>query len=104
MSQATTVSAVVAGVAQGILAGRPATSAVATDYAGPANVAAAIAAEVWALTVDVGASEPSSNLMIAVAAGVMQGRYSTSVTATDYATVAGAIKAAYTQMLTKITP
>lgn len=104
MSQATTVSALVNGIAQGMLANRSNVSGTATDYSNVANVAAAIAAEVWALTVDVGASVPSAELMTSIAAGIMMGRSPVSVTATDYAVIGAAIKAAYTQCLTKITP
>jgi hypothetical protein len=104
MSQATTVSALVAGIGDGMLATRGNVSQAATDYATLANVAAAIAAEVWAITLDVGASASSASLLQSVAAGIMSGRSPTSITATDYAVLAGAIKAAYTQLLTKITP
>ena len=104
MSQATTVSAVVSGCVQGMLTNRNNVSAVAGDYAGMANAAAAIAAEVWAQTLDVGASQPSADLLTAVCAGIMTNRSPTSVTATDYAALSLAIKAAYTQALTKITP
>lgn len=104
MSQATTVSAVVAGVAQGILTDRGTVAQVDTAFTGPNSVAAAIAAEVWALTLDVGASASSAALLTAITAGITAGRGPTSVTAADYAVVAGTIKAAYTKFLTSITP
>jgi hypothetical protein len=104
MSQATTVSAAVAGIMQGIIAGRSENSAVTTDYTVECNVAAAIAAQIWASTLDVGASASSAALLTCVCAGAMAGRQPTSVTATDYAVVALAIKAMYTEALTKITP
>jgi hypothetical protein len=104
MSQATTVSAAVAGIMQGIISERSENSAVASDYTVEANVAAAIAAQIWASTLDVGASASSAALLTAICAGAMAGRQPTSVTATDYAVVALAIKAMYTEALTKITP
>lgn len=104
MSQATTVSAAVAGIFEGLIAGRNEVSATQADYALEANVAAAIAAQIWASTLDVGASAPSASLLSAICAGALNGRSPTSVTAGDYATIALAIKAMYTEALTKITP
>lgn len=104
MSQATTVSAAVAGLMQGIISGRSEISAVQTDYSLEANVAAAIAAQIWAATLDVGASASSAALLQGICAGALEGRSPVSVTATDYAVIALAIKAIYTEALTKITP
>ena len=104
MSQATTVSAAVAGVFKGLITGRNEISAVQADYSLEANVAAAVAAQIWASTLDVGASASSAALLTAVCAGVFDGRGPTSVIATDYAVLALAIKAMYTEALTKITP
>jgi hypothetical protein len=104
MSQATTVSAAVAGLMQGIIAGRSEVSPVQGDYAAEANVAAAIAAQIWASTLDVGASASSAALLTGVCAGALSGRSPTSVTATDYSVIALAIKAMYTEALTEITP
>lgn len=104
MSQATTVSAAVAGCFQGLIAERPVVSAVQAEYALEAAVAAAVAAQIWASTLDVGASASSAALLTAVCAGALTGRSPTSVTATDYAVIALAIKAGYTEALTKITP
>ena len=104
MSQATTVSAAVAGIFQGLIAGRSETDIVTTAYTLEANVAAAIAAQVWASTLDVGASASSAALLTCVCAGAMEGRSPVSVTPTDYAVIALAIKAMYTEALTKITP
>jgi hypothetical protein len=104
MSQATTVSAAVAGLIQGLVSGRNESSVVQTDYSAEANVAAAIAAQIWASTLDVGASASSAALLQAVCSGVIDGRSPVSVTATDYTTMALAIKALYTEALTKITP
>ena len=104
MSQATTVSAAVAGIMQGMIAERSENSAVTTDYTAECNVAAAIAAQIWASTLDVGASASSAALLTAICAGALMGRQPTSVTATDYAALALSIKAMYTEALTKITP
>lgn len=104
MSQVTTVNAAVAGIMQGIIAGRSENSIVSTDYTTECAVAAAIAAQVWSTGLDVGASVPSATLLTCICAGAMEGRQPISITPTDYAVVALSIKAMYTEALTKITP
>jgi hypothetical protein len=101
MATTLTTNAVVAGAAQGILTNRGNVSATAADYNVVSNAAAAIAAEVVALgVVDVGVKE--ANLLQALTAAECSNRGTISAVAADYATVGGAIKAAYTSAVTKL--
>jgi hypothetical protein len=94
-------NAVVAGAMRGILAARSNVSATAADYNVAAAAAKALANEVNALVLaDVGVKE--ADLLQGVTAGVVYGRYIVSAVDADYATMAGAIKAAYTASVGKL--
>jgi|APIni6443716594_1056825.scaffolds.fasta_scaffold463484_2 hypothetical protein len=94
-------NAVVAGAMRGILAARSTVSAVAADYNVAAAAAKALADAVnTAVLADVGVKE--ADLVQGITAGVVYGRYIVSPTSTDYATMAGAIKAAYTASVGKL--
>jgi hypothetical protein len=94
-------NAVVAGAMRGILAARSNVSATAADYNVAAAAAKALADAVnTAVLADVGVKE--ADLVQAITAGVVYGRYIVSPTSTDYATMAGAIKAAYTASVGKL--
>jgi len=94
-------NAVVAGAMRGILAARSNVSAVAADYNTAAAAAKALADAVnTAVLADVGVKE--ADLVQGITAGVVYGRYIVSPTSTDYATMAGAIKAAYTASVGKL--
>jgi len=94
-------NAVVAGAMRGILAARSNISATSSDYNVAAVAAKALADAVnTAVIADVGVKE--ADLLQGIAAGVVYGRYLVSPTSTDYATMAGAIKAAYTASVGKL--
>lgn len=120
----TLFNACLSGALAGMIAGRGIKSATATDYATEVNAAVAIATEVDSLiaedgTITTGGGDASSLvitdsattsacihkplMMHAIAKGALEGRGATSATAADYAVIAAAIKACYTQAIAQIT-
>jgi len=111
------------GFMSGALAGRRSDDATAGDYGSLANAAAAFAAELDSLiTFDSLVTTNASNTQLAITTntiaaneqwragamqalchGQIQGRYSTDATQADWATDAAAVKAAWTELLTKLT-
>ena len=112
------------GALAGMFSGRSIKSATATDYSVQVNAAEAFALEVDSLIpedalVSTGAGDASylagststivSNgrarpaLLLQISKAVFEGRNSSDIVPADYATIAGAVKAAWTQGLTKLT-
>lgn len=120
----TLFNAAMSGALSGMLSGRMISSATAADYAGEVNAAVAFATEVDSLiaedaTITTGGGDASSLalgtsaaasaglhkplLMHSICKGVWDGRYSKSTTAADYAALAAAVKAIYTEAIAQLT-
>ena len=99
----TAYDAALAGCAGALLAGRSPQSATAGDYATIMNIADAIAQEIDTVG-QFGAFTAGKQdvLMTQICYAVLSGRVPQSLTLADYATVAAAICAAYTEVATKI--
>lgn len=114
----------VIGAVAGLLDGRPVTSSTAADYATAVNAAEAFALQLDSIipedaTISTGGGDASqlalsssanaynalakSSLIRELSRSQFSGRFSSSAVQADYSAEAAAVKAAYTQALTKLT-